>query len=723
MRKEGFNKKREGILLGILWGTIAAAMVAATGLGSIWYLRGTAEEMLEQATKERVRSIAGALAAQIRLGDHERVILEADPRGEIYTQVIRPLVLAHQALPEIKYLYTLKSDGSQMWIVMDTATQKELRRGDLTPSGVMEPYETKNKEETKAMAEAIQEGRDHVPKEGITDAFGVFWTALSSIGNQSAVGVDISVEEHLARMAGLKQALEQAKWALLAIATLTGLGTGLLRWRLEKDRQEIGTINRALLSGGTALVKTDAEGKILWADETFRRMTGFQEPDYLGKSPGRLMKGENKRKPEIRLEIRHAMRDRRKWKGNLLNTKKSGDLYWVELEILPTEDGGWIGIQRDISEEVARYEGLLEDKERAERGMQAKNEFLASMGHELRTPLNGVIGYCSLMENIEHSKEQEEYILGIKQCGENLLALINDILDFARLEQKGDETEAFDPREMIESTAGALRSLAEKKGLKLVISGPNIGWVRGNKTALRKILNNLIGNAIKFTDKGEVKVTWEWSNGLLRVTVTDTGIGIKAGTEEKIFEPFSQVDGSNTRRHEGAGLGLAISKKAAEAAGGSLSLIRMEGSKGSKFQAELPAEKAVPVRLETSPEKGRKGKTILLAEDNDINQKVGILMLKRLGHETEIAVDGHEAVKKACQKKYDLILMDIHMPGMDGIAATAILRAGGYKGRIVAMTADNREELKDACLRSGMDAFMPKPMTLKALMAEVGDSQ
>jgi signal transduction histidine kinase/ActR/RegA family two-component response regulator len=369
-------------------------------------------------------------------------------------------------------------------------------------------------------------------------------------------------------------------------------------------------------------------------------------------------------------------------------------------------------------------------REAAEGASRAKSEFLANMSHEIRTPMTVIMASLELLQQAASAPERQHFLEMSQNAGERLLHLIDDILDFSRIEAGRLEVrkEPFSLRGCLEKAAGLFRQQAQEKGVRLTVRiDPQVpAIVNGDPVRLDQVLVNLIGNAVKFTEKGEIEVTAEVRRRRLQIRVRDTGIGIPADRMDRLFRSFSQVDSSLTRRHGGTGLGLAICKGLVEMMGGEIRAESREGE-GSVFFLTLPLATAVAPAAsgteERIPEAAPLAARILLAEDEPLNQKLITMMLNRRGWKTEVAGTGLEALAKWREGDFDVILMDVQMPDMDGLEATSRIRQlereRGAHTCIIALTAHARPEDREECLAAGMDGFVTKPMRIADLESAI----
>jgi signal transduction histidine kinase/ActR/RegA family two-component response regulator len=379
---------------------------------------------------------------------------------------------------------------------------------------------------------------------------------------------------------------------------------------------------------------------------------------------------------------------------------------------------------------------LREAKEQAEAAMRARGEFIAIVSHEIRTPMNGILGVAQLLNGTPLNASQITYLQALNQSAEGLLAILNDILDFSKIEAGKMEiqVQTFALRALCNETIGLFNAIAKIKGIRLSLEiQPSLtDFFLGDPVRISQVLNNLVGNAIKFTEVGDVTLTvskHESETDELNFSIQDSGIGMSESTLAKLFKPYTQADSSFSRKFGGTGLGLAICQRLTEMMGGKISA-ESTLDQGSRFSIQLPLPEANPdfsvtARNVDDAEGALQfigaNRKILLVEDNTVNRMVAVKMLEKFGVQIEVAKDGQEAVEKWKAGHFDLIFMDCQMPEMDGYEATRTIRIyererdPNERIPIIALTAHAMEEDQQRCMDAGMDAYLTKPVKAQVL--------
>jgi PAS domain S-box-containing protein len=441
--------------------------------------------------------------------------------------------------------------------------------------------------------------------------------------------------------------------------------------------------------------------------------------------------------------IRHSAETMRPWVHNFDVVLRSGERRRVHGASRPQReaDGGilWSGLLRDVTEQRAQEEELVRTREAALAASREKSFFLANMSHEIRTPMNGILGMTELALDTPLSEEQREYLEAVRQSGDSLLSILNDILDLSKIEARHVTIEhvPFLLRRVVDEAVGLLLPRAHARGLAVSVDvDPGLPQrVAGDPLRLGQVLRNFVSNAVKFTETGSisVRVTAGDDAGLVRFAITDTGIGIAPDDQARIFEPFAQSDSATTRRYGGTGLGLSIARQLAGLMGGRVAVESTPGA-GSTFHFAIPLPAASDdvttvssiASLAGAPEArpaAPLGLRVLVVEDNVINARVVARMLQKLGCEVEGADTGLAALDAAARGSFDVVLMDIQMPDLDGYETTRRIRLReqetGSHVQIVALTANAMKGDEQRCLDAGMDGYLAKPIAIEGLKAEL----
>lgn len=479
-----------------------------------------------------------------------------------------------------------------------------------------------------------------------------------------------------------------------------------------------------------AVVTHDGQGRITAFNPAAERMFGYSANEILGRPIGQLIPAMAEgATPPPGLPTDRALPNLPNLLGSpreLEALRRDEGRFPILLELVETPHRGEPAYTAFVRDETARKqaeEQLVRAREAAIEASNTKSRFLANMSHEIRTPMNGVIGMTEILLGTELDAAQRDAVETIRSSGEALLSVINDVLDFSRIEAGKLEISPspFELTRVVRDVTRLLEPKGETKGVTLETHlDPAIPpWVIGDDGRVRQILINLIGNAIKFTEEGEVslQITRVGSGEMVRFAVRDTGIGMTEDALSKLFQPFVQADGEITRRFGGSGLGLTISRQLAELMGGRITATSAPGV-GSTFVLQIPLPASGQQEEMTTEDLlalDFTGVQILLVEDNQVNQKVATRLLEKLGVAVTIAANGKEGIERVASQPFDLILMDCQMPVMDGFEATRRLRAMGVQTPIVALTANAMKGDAENCKAAGMDEFLSKPVRRKDL--------
>jgi PAS domain S-box-containing protein len=532
--------------------------------------------------------------------------------------------------------------------------------------------------------------------------------------------------------------------SFLVFMIVAGLAFSRSRRQRESVAAELTALNAELRTHATVVhatdnlvIVTDRSGRIEWVNGAFERATEYSLDAVKGRRPGDVLQGPETASETIEI-MGSAMREGRSFAAEVLNYSASGRKYWVNIEAHPVFDNAgkvtrFVAIETDVTDRRQTEENLRSATETALSLAQEKTAFLATMSHEIRTPLNAVLGITELLAGTDLNAEQQQYVSTARRSGTLLLALVNDILDFSALESGRIEVEkrTFSVSALLADIRSMFATVAANAALTLVVAIDDTvpDFVCSDENRIRQVLVNLVANALKFTHQGGVRIHIAMATGAdgtpnLSFAVQDTGIGIDADRQQRVFQPFTQVDASTTREYGGTGLGLSICRLIAQHLCGALELRSSRGD-GSTFTFTVPVERAVQHWIPAQPmEPGRpSGPTtstlrVLVAEDDATNRMVALRMLSRLGVTADWAADGVDAVVAVRDHDYDLVLMDVHMPRLDGLGATAQIHAMSdtiTPPSIVALTANALAGDIERLLDAGMDGYLSKPITLGAL--------
>ncbi len=551
------------------------------------------------------------------------------------------------------------------------------------------------------------------------------------------------------------------------LQALVGIGNQMGQFIERKSTENLlwqtNALQKAILeSANFTIISSTPEGIIVTFNRTAEQKLGYTAEEMIGKQtpaiihlPEEVIARARELTAELGREIQPGFEtfvakatsgeiDEREW----TYVTKDGTRFPVRLSVtaLFNEHGqitGYLGVGSDITEQKRVAEELLQAKETAEGASRAKSDFLATMSHEIRTPMNGIIGMSSLLLDTDLQPKQREMVEAVRQSGDALMTIIEDILDFSKIEARKLDLvdEVFRLDTVIRGVVDLLQHKAAAREIELVvnIASDVPSSLIGDPGRLRQILMNLVGNGIKFTDDGQIRIDVKRLESKpggpvnIEMSVTDTGIGMTPEQQAQLFQAFTQVDSSSTRRFGGTGLGLAICKRLVELMGGRIG-VESQRHSGSRFWLQLPMRVPLTQEMPLAEEKVTSSETViitppnsikprlLVVEDNEVNARMAIMMLEKNGYPADIARDGEEAVDRFASGDYDGVLMDCHMPRMDGYEATRAIREIESSStwqrprcRIIAMTANVMAGERERCLEAGMDDYVSKPLRAKPL--------
>lgn len=515
-----------------------------------------------------------------------------------------------------------------------------------------------------------------------------------------------------------------------------------LEERVKERTSELERLSLVASQTSNAVVITNATGQIEWVNEGFKRLTGYDKEEVLGKKPGDFLQG-YETSAETVSYIRNALKRESFFNAELINYTKNGRAYWIEIQCNPLRNKqgdltGFIAIESDITDRKIFETELKMERQKADSANIAKSRFLATMSHEIRTPLNGILGMVQLLEKSTLSDEQREKTHSIYKSGTMLLNIINDVLDMSKIEAGEFEiiSQPFDFAEVLNNACDTFNDVIKEKNLVLHLDYPhesNLHYM-GDPFKLTQVVWNLVSNAIKFTSKGSITIRLErhiLENSFhnLVLTVSDTGKGIAPDRLESVLQPFTQENVNITREYGGTGLGLSIVKNIVELMNGSIN-VKSDVGKGTSFKITVPLETASDydlkkVQKQKIAEKQLQDMNIkvLVAEDNEINASIAKAFLGLINCDVAIAENGELAVEYCKNNRPDIIFMDIHMPKMDGITATKIIKEMTKDDPIpiIGLTADVFSENQSSFKEAGMEEIINKPFIESELHSAISN--
>ncbi len=490
----------------------------------------------------------------------------------------------------------------------------------------------------------------------------------------------------------------------------------------------------AALDEAAIVAITDRAGRILYCNDKFEAVSGYSREELIGQTHRVVNSGVHPR--DYFRDLYRTIAGGEVWRGTIQNRAKSGEPYWVDTTIVPNlgSDGRpetYTAIRFEVSDHVRALKALELAQAEARQAAEVRDRFFANISHEVRTPLNAVLGLASALAHTTLTSRQTEMLKLITGAGDALRRVLDDMLDLSKMQagQFSLSLTPFDLRIDIEAVVEMRRAVAEDKGLALDVAfAPSAqGQVIGDGVRITQIVSNLVSNAVKFTTEGRVSVRVDVRDdeGLV-IEVEDTGMGFDAEAAQRLFKPFVQADDAISRQYGGTGLGLSICKSLAELMGGRITAESAPGE-GSLFRVVLPVERvaaaeaaSTPTEETASPEEATRLR-ILAVEDNPANQMVVRCLLEPLGFEIVTADNGLEGVRRFEQEHFDMVLMDMQMPVMDGLDAMRRIRAdearlGAERTPIVMLTANTTEVHHLKAVQAGADHLVSKPVTLDILL-------
>ncbi|KFZ39157.1 response regulator receiver protein [Shewanella mangrovi] len=559
---------------------------------------------------------------------------------------------------------------------------------------------------------------------------GMHYTGMSAVGYYGEIPAELPPAPLDAGYIALALAFFIVTVSIMVVALNALIRTRALYMEMEAGKSRLkATLDTAV----DAIITLDTVGTIREFNPAAEKLFGWTEAEVLGCNIKKLMPEPDRSQHDGYLR-NFLSSGEKKVIGvgrEVMGLKKDGSQVPIRLavgEMILHDERLYVGFVSDISERHALELSLREAAERAERAAEAKTAFLANMSHEIRTPMNAIIGFTQLLLDTELSANQRKYLNTIHQSSHSLLRLINDILDTTKMEQRDValELKPFSLKAIAMQLESSLGLSAKDKGLNFNVEYPaNMPeYFEGDQLRVLQILTNLVGNAVKFTETGSINIRFHYTDGVIAIEIQDTGIGMTQAQQELVFSPFTQADSSISRRFGGTGLGTTIARQLVLRMNGNIELNSQFG-KGTVFHVWLPLAEAQSSNTQAQEQDIELPPLqVLIADDVSVNLELLSLTLSRAGHQVTTARDGAEAFEQFTSGQFDLILMDMHMPTTDGLAATRLIRKYEQQQArlpvpIIALTASVMLEDQQAAMRAGMNGFAVKPLDAVQLFREM----